>query len=143
LGVRHAPAEGLRAAYPQPPLDGIVLDLGHEGYRALLHPELDPHLTEIFEVVAPALVDLVVARLSLRERLGHPGPAFKGEEGLSKMIARAAQILGLPVPRLYRRPSGGPALAAAATRPPSLLVHPQAATGIPREALTFMVGKRV
>src|SRR5690606_33597726 len=59
LGVRHAPAEGLRAAYPQPPLDGIVLDLGHEGYRALLHPELDPHLTEIFEVVAPALVDLV------------------------------------------------------------------------------------
>jgi tetratricopeptide (TPR) repeat protein len=143
LGIPHAPAEGLRAAYPQPPLDGIVMDLGPEGYRELLHPELDPHLTEIFEVVAPALVELVVARLSLRERLGHPGPALKGEEGLTKMVGRAAQILGVPSPRLYRRPTAGPALAAAPTRPPSLLVDPQSATGIPREALTFMVGKRV
>lgn len=143
LGVAHAAADGLRAAYPQPPIEGIVMDLGAEGYRDLLHPELDPALTEIFEVVAPALVDILVSRLPLRERLGHPGPALKGYDWLGKLLSRAAHVLGAPAPRLYLRRAPGPALGAAPTRPPSLLCYPHALGGVSREVLTFVCGKRV
>jgi len=143
LDVAHPVAMGWRQSYPQPPLEGIVLDLGPEGYRHLLHPELDPTLTEIFHIVAPAVVDIVLSRLSLRERMGHPGPALKGQDWLLGTVSRAAMILGAPAPRLHLRRAPGPALAPAATKPPSLLVYPQALAGVSREVLAFMIGKRV
>ncbi len=142
LGVPHAPAENLLASYPQPPLEGILQELGEDAWRALLHPELDPHLTTILEVVAAATVDVLVARLPLRERLGHPGPKLEAE-GVGKLATRAARLLGVPVPKLYKRRSPGPAFSAGATRPPSLVVFPPALGGISREVLTFLVGKRV
>jgi tetratricopeptide (TPR) repeat protein len=143
LGIAHAGAQGLRASYPQPPIEAIVLDLGHEGYRELLHQELDPALTEIFEVVAPAVVDLAISRLSLRDRLTHPGPALKDFDWLGKVIARAGAILGAPSPRVFQRKGPGPALIAAATKPASLIAHPPALGGIPADVIAFMVGKRV
>ena len=143
LDVPHPLATGWRQSYPQPPLEAIVLDLGPEGYRHLLHPELDPTLTEIFHIVAPAVVDIAVSRLSLRERMSHPGPALKGQDWLAGTVARAATIFGAPAPRLYARRVPGPALAPAATKPPSLLVYAQALAGVSREVLAFMIGKRV
>ncbi len=143
LDVAYPLATGWRQSYPQPPLEGIVLDLGPEGYRHLLHPELDPTLTEIFQIVAPAVIDIALARLSLRERMSHPGPALKGQDWLVSAVSRAATILGAPAPRLYLRRAPGPALAAAATKPPSLLVYTQALAGVSREVLAFMIGKRV
>lgn len=143
LGIQHPSAAGMRASFPQPPLEGIVMDLGPEGYRELLHPELDPTLTEIFEAIAPALIEIALARLPLKERLTYPGPALKGYDFLSNMVARGAKILGAPAPKLYQRKTPGPTFAAAPTKPPSLLVHPQALGGLGREVLSFMVGKRV
>ena len=143
LGIAHAGAQGLRASYPQPPIEAIVQDLGHEGYRELLHQELDPALTEIFEVVAPAVVDIAISRLSLRDRLTHPGPALKDFDWLGKSIARAGAILGAPSPRVFQRKGPGPALVAAATKPASLLAHPPALGGIPADVIAFMIGKRV
>ena len=143
LGIPHAGAQGLRASYPQPPIEAIVQDLGEGGYRELLHQELDPALTEIFEVVAPAVVDIVISRLSLRDRLTHPGPALSGFDWLGKSIARAGAILGAPSPRVYQRRGPGPALVAAATKPASLLAHPPALGGIPADVIAFMIGKRV
>lgn len=143
LDIAHAGAEGLWSSFPQPPLDGIVLDLGPTGYTALLHEELDPSMTEIFEVVAPAVLDIALARLPLRERIGHPGPSLKGFDGLGRAVQRAAKILGAPAPRLYTRRMPGPALSPAATRPPSLLVYPAALGGIAEPVMTFLVGKRV
>jgi tetratricopeptide (TPR) repeat protein len=143
LGIAHPGAQGLRASYPHPPIEAMVLDLGHEGYRELLHQELDPALTEIFEVVAPAVVDLAISRLSLRDRLTHPGPALKDFDWLGKTIARAGAILGAPSPRVFQRKGPGPALIAAATKPASLLAHPPALGGIPADVIAFMVGKRV
>jgi hypothetical protein len=52
-------------------------------------------------------------------------------------------VLGAPAPRLFARRSPGPALTHAATKPPSLLVHPQALGGIGADVLSFIVGKRV
>ncbi len=143
LDVVHPLAAGWRQSYPQPPIEGIVLDLGPEGHRELLHPELDPTLTEIFQTVAPAVIDLALARLSLRERMSHPGPALKGQDWLVNAVSRAATILGAPAPRLHLRRAPGPALAPAATKSPSLLVYTPALAGVSREVLAFMIGKRV
>ena len=143
LGINHPGAQGLRASYPQPPIEGIVLDLGDGGYRELLHPELDPALTEIFEVVAVAVVDIAISRLPLRERLTHPGPALKGHDWLVKAVARAGAILGAPQPRVFQRKSPGPALVPAATKPPSFLAHPPALGGVAGDVIAFLIGKRV
>lgn len=143
LDVVHPGATGLLTSYPQPPLEGIVMDLGPEGYRALLHSELDPVLTEIFEIVAPSVIELTIARLSLRERIGHPGPAFKEDPALPKNVTRAATLLGAPAPKTYLRKSPGPPLGPAQTRPPGLLVHPAGLAGLPGEVVTFLIGKRV
>jgi hypothetical protein len=134
---------GLRQSYPQPPVEAIVMDLGSEGYRAILHENLDPALTEIFETIAPAVIDIALARLSLRDRLGYPGPVLKGQDWLVKMVGRAGQILGAPAPRLFARRTPGPALTHAPTKPPSLLVHAQALGGVGADVLAFIVGKRV
>jgi hypothetical protein len=143
LGIQHPSAAGMRASFPQPPIEGIVMDLGPDGYRELLHPELDPILTEIFEAIAPALVELSLSRLPLKERLTYPGPALKGYDFLNTMVTRGAKILGAPSPRLFQRKTPGPTFAVAPTKPASLLVYPQALGGLGREVLSFMVGKRV
>lgn len=142
LGVPSAAAENLLASYPHPPLEGVLQDLGEDGYRDLLHPELDPNLTTILEIVAGAAVDLLVSRLPLRERLGHPGPKLD-DAATGKVVSRAAWLLGAPVPKLYKRRAPGPAFAAGATRPASLVVFPPALAGVSREVVTFLVGKRV
>ncbi len=143
LGIAHPAALGYRASYPQPPIDGILLDLGYEGFRELLHQDLDPALTEIFEVVAPAVIDLVMSKLSMRERLSYPGPALKGHDWLGHTVTRAAAILGAPAPKLYGRNEPGPALVPAATKPPSLLAWPPALGGIAADTVAFLVGKRI
>lgn len=143
LGIQHPGAQGLRAAYPQPPIEALVQDLGEDGYRDLLHHELDPALTLIFEVVAPAVVDIAISRLPIRERLAHPGPALKGHDWLVKAVARAGAVLGAPAPRVFQRRGAGPALVAAATKPASLLAHPPAFGGIAQDVVSFLIGKRV
>ncbi|HEY8078872.1 MAG TPA: hypothetical protein VIF62_32295, partial [Labilithrix sp.] len=143
LAINHPAAIGLLQSYPQPPIDAIVMDLGPDGYREVLHEALDPTITEIFTVVGPAVIDIALSRLALRDRLGHPGPALKGQDWLVKMVSRAAAVLGAPTPRLYARRSPGPAITFAATKPPSLLVHAQALGGIAANVLAFIVGKRV
>jgi hypothetical protein len=143
LGLAHPAAAGFRTSYPQPPIDAIVLDLGPEGYRELLHPELDPAITHILEVIAPAVVDLTIAALPIRDRLGHPGPVLRDQDWLGRTVARASQILGYPPPRLYQRKTPGAGLGAAATKPPSLLVSPAALGGIQRDVVAFMIGKRI
>jgi tetratricopeptide (TPR) repeat protein len=143
LDVTHPAATGLLAAYPQPPIEGIVLDLGPEGWRALLHEALDPQLTDIFEVISPAVVDIALSRLSLRDRLSYPGPPLKGNDWLPRMVARAAAILGAAPPRVYARRTPGPPLTHVPARPAALLAYPPAFGGVAADVLAFLVGKRV
>ena len=144
LGEKHAAF--LRSVQPAS-LDAITGQLDEGDLRLhLLHPELDPNLTEIFEIVAGAAVDAEVARLPLMQRMAHPGRALGKTPQLQHLkdaVERAAFVLGQKAPKLYERGTTGAPLAAARTRPPSLLVDPFGASSIPHAELPFMLGKRV
>ena len=143
LDVAHPTATQWRESFPPPPIEKIAKDLGEGGYTALLHPELDPTVTQILQICAPALIDMALSRLSLRERMAHPGPALKGQDWLASAVTRAAQILGAPPPKLFVRKTPGPPLAVAATKPPSLLVYTSGLAGVSRAVLAYLVGKRI
>lgn len=143
LDVDHPTATQWRESFPPPSIEDIGRDLGEGGYVALLHPELDPTITAILRICAPAVIDMALSRLSLRERIAHPGPALKGQDWLGKTVTRAAQIFGAPPPKLYVRKTPAPPLAVAATKPPSLLVYTSGLAGVSREVLAFLVGKRI
>ncbi len=143
LGIVHPVAHEFRALHPARSILELEFDLGPDGYRALLHEELDPAITELFEVMAPAVADLLIARVPLRERLSYPGAALKSHEWLAQSIGRAGLSLGMPSPRVFQRRGAGPALVVAATKPPSLLAHPPAFGGIAKEVVAFLIGKRV
>jgi golgin subfamily B member 1 len=143
LDIAHKAAKELRRSYPPPAIEAIPDALGSGGYEELLHPELDPMLTRIFETIVPAVIELSLSRLSLRERLQHPGPSLKGQDWLANAVSRASKILGVPAPKVYARRTPGTALGIAATKPPSLVVYPPALAGVGREVLAFMIGKRI
>jgi len=142
LGVSHAPAAAHLSAVPPRPIEQIPGTLGAEGYRMLLHPDLDPTLTAIFEVMAAAAVEVHVAQLGFRERLAHPGPVFTQSEFLNEAVKGACRLLGVAPARMFlaRVP---PAIGVGVTRPPSLLVHPESLAGFPLNLLSFWIGKRL
>lgn len=143
LAVVHPSAVQWRQSYPPAPLESIVRDLGPDGYRYVIHPELDPTLTEIFQICAPAMIDIALSRMTLRERMAYPGSGLRGQDWLGQNVGRAAHILGTQAPRLYARKTPGPAISVATTKPPSLLFYTQALAGVSREVMAFMIGKRV
>jgi tetratricopeptide (TPR) repeat protein len=142
LGALHEGAAAFYAANPSPPPERIPGSLGVDGYRWLIHQNLDPTLTSIFEVMASAAVDMRLAQLGFRERLAHPGPAFNRSEFLDRAVKDACRILGVAPARLYTAKSP-PAIGVGVTRPPSLLVHAESLAGYPLNQLVFWVGKRV
>ncbi len=144
LGEKHAAF--FRAC--QPAMLAAIAGRLDEGdwRRHLLHPGLDPRLTEIFEIVAPAAVDAEIARIPLMQRMGHPGKALAKTPQLQAArdaIDRASEILGQKPPKLYERAVTGAAFAAARTRPPSLFVDAAAAVMISWAELPFVLGKRL
>jgi tetratricopeptide (TPR) repeat protein len=142
LGIAHAPAMALHQAVWPAAIEHIPGSLGVEGWRRLLHPELDPTLTLIFEVMTGAAVDARVAQMGLRERHAHPGPALQQPAFLLHDIERACRLLGVVPPRLFAS-KAPPAIGIAAARPASLLVHVDSLPGFPRNLLAFWIGKRL
>jgi tetratricopeptide (TPR) repeat protein len=142
LGVSHPAATAFHRTSPPPAIEQIPGTLGPDGYKRLLHPDLDPTLTVIFEVMAAAAVEVHVAQLGLRERLAHPGPALTEPEFLIQDVKGISGILGVAQPRLFTAKMP-PAIGVGVTRPPSLLIHPDSLPGVPREVLAFWIGKRL
>lgn len=142
FGVPHKDLAGIRASRPPRGLEEAYASLGQEGVPLLLYRELDPTITRIFELVAPALVDVLVGRLSIRDKLSHPGPALKGQAWLERAFEKAAATLGLPAPKLHARRAPGPAISVAATKTPAVLVDASQLAGLGKEVLAFMIGKR-
>jgi tetratricopeptide (TPR) repeat protein len=138
----HAPAAAFHQTNPPPLTEQIPGTLGTDGYRQLLHPDLDPTLTSIFEVMAAAAVEVHLAQLGFRERLAHPGPAVTEPEVLIQEIKGVCRILGVTQPRLFSTKTP-PIIGVGVTRPPSLLVHPESLPGVPRNQLSFWIGKRL
>lgn len=142
LGVVHPPASAFFAANPPPAVDQIAGTLGDEGWRRLLHHELDPTLTVIFEIMAAAAVESRVAQLGLRERFSYPGPAFTQPVFVAADVKAACSALGVAEPRIYAA-KAPPVIGVGATRPPSLLVRAESLPGFPRAQLSFWIGKRL
>jgi tetratricopeptide (TPR) repeat protein len=145
LGVTGGPAEQLYRAYGPAPLANIQGGIG-EAWPQLLHPELDPALTELFQVLAPSVSEAKLAQLGWRERLGYPGAALAKSGPIAwvgEAIGRVSEVLGLGVPKVFLSPGGGPAIGVAATRPPSLVVSPAALEVVPPPVQPFLLGKRV
>ena len=117
--------------------------LGPEGVGLLLYRELDPTISRVFQIVAPALVEVIVSRLSIREKMSHPGPPLKGQAWLERAFAKTAATFGMPAPKLHTRRTPGPPLSPAASRVPAVLVDAGQLAGLGKEVLAFMVGKRV
>jgi hypothetical protein len=142
LGGLHDAAIELLELRPPPAIDQIEGNLGVDGYRWLLHPDLDPTLTTIFEVMSAAAVEVHLSQLGFRERLAHPGPSFTRSDFLNQAVKGICRILGLPPARLFASKSS-PAITVAVTRPPSLLVHAESLAGVPLSQLAFWVAKRI
>ena len=142
VGASHPQAAAFLGANPPPAVEQIGGTLGAEGYRRLLHPDLDPMLTAIFEVMAAVAVDVRLAQLGFLERRAHPGPPLTQPELLIHDVTHAARVLGVPLPRLFSTKSP-PAIGVGVTRPPSLLIHPESLPGFPRNQLVFWIGKRL
>jgi tetratricopeptide (TPR) repeat protein len=124
------------------PLDAIPGKLDVEGLGVLLHPDLDPLLTKIFQIVAPAVIDLKLARMSLRQRMAYPGSRAANNAPLVRAVTLAAECLFLGPPKVFLGKSGA-ALTVATTRPPSLIASPDALEGTLSNVLPFLAGRHV
>jgi hypothetical protein len=142
LGSLDATRAQIYHARRPAPLDAIKGRLDPEALGALLHPELDPLLTQLFQVVAPAVIELKLSRMTLRQRMAYPGSRASGSAPLVRAIASAAECLGVPTPKVYvGKP--GPALAPATTRPPSLVAAPDALEGTLSNVMPFVAARHV
>jgi tetratricopeptide (TPR) repeat protein len=142
VGAAHPAATSLHRSRPPPPIERIAGTLGPDGWRQLVHRDLDPTLTTIFEIMAQAAVQVRLSAMGLRERLAHPGPALKEPQFVLHDVTRASHILGVAAPRVFvgSRP---PAITVAVTKPLSLLVHRESLPAFPRNLLAFWIGKRL
>ncbi len=141
LGLAHPPAEALLRAHPPRP-EAISGALDSALRARLLHPQLDPELTRIFEMVCPALIDSRISRIAWRDRIGYPGKSLSGRvDGIGQSLEFSSVALGLPPPRLYAREGAGPVIGVAAARPPALLVDCDEAIALPPTLRHFVFGK--
>jgi tetratricopeptide (TPR) repeat protein len=146
LGAPGESTEQLYRSYGPAPLTNIHGRIGEEAWSQLLHPELDPVLTELFEMLAPAVSEAKLAQMSWRERLAYPGTAIPKAgptAWIGQAVGRVGEILGLGAPKVFARPGPGPAIAVGATRPPSVVVSPAALEAVPSVLQPFILGKRV
>jgi len=142
LGALDAAHAQIYRARKPAPLDAIAGKLDAEGLGALLHPELDARLTAIFQIVAPAAIDLKLARMTLRQRMAYPGSRAANNASLVRAVTMAAECLGLPAPKVFVGKSGS-ALVVATTRPPSLVASPDALESALAHDLPFLAGRHV
>jgi tetratricopeptide (TPR) repeat protein len=114
----------------------------------VLHPGLDPRLTAIFRIVAPAILRMRFKAIPYAQRarwLGRPVRANESPAAarLTLLVHNAAEILGIPTPELFDRPTMPVPLAVAPSPSPALFVSLEAAEAIPQDLLPFLVARRV
>jgi tetratricopeptide (TPR) repeat protein len=143
LGLAHPHVQMLHERYGALSADRMQGTLGAGGVRALFHPELDPTLTAIFDITAPAVVALAVAKLPVRDRVTHPGPPLTGHDWLYEAVGRAASVLGVPAPHFHARRLAGRVMQPVPAQRPGLYVDTTALPGVAPEALWFIMGKHL
>lgn len=114
----------------------------------LVHPGMDPRLTAIFRIVAPTILKMRLLAVPERERKAFLGRAVRSEDSPTAARVRAvvdnvAEVLGLPSPVLYERPTMPMPLAIAPAPTAALFVSLDAAGALPHELLTYIVARRL
>jgi tetratricopeptide (TPR) repeat protein len=132
--------------YPPPALSKVPGTLTAGAWRShILHKELDPALTAIFALVAPAVLRARLALVpfqALRQSLGEPlRPTGVLQHEVMSAVSNASEILSFVTPSLHVRNGTAPLSLAPAKS--SLFVSLEACEALPTDALAFVVGKKL
>jgi tetratricopeptide (TPR) repeat protein len=114
----------------------------------VMHPGMDPRLTAIFRIVAPAILRMRLLAVPERDRVSFLGRFVRAEDSpaaarIRTIVDNVAEVLGLPSPALYERPTMPLPLAVAPAPTPALFVSIDAAAALPTELLTYIVARRL
>ncbi|WP_437768228.1 tetratricopeptide repeat protein [Sorangium sp. So ce281] len=116
--------------------------------RNLFHEEENLYVGKIFEMIAGAALRAKIETLKQRRELPVLDQRFLQDPATSTVtFARtfgwAANVLGLPAPRLYVRSDVPGALVAVANEQPASVAGQTVLTGFSPQELTFIVGKHL
>jgi tetratricopeptide (TPR) repeat protein/serine/threonine protein kinase len=108
------------------------------------HPDQDPLLTEIFNIVAPAVIAVRSQPLSAYhlDPSMRRGVAHDGSE-MARMLHYAAGVTRIPLPDLYDRDDDPGGLSFVLTNPPAIGLGQAARVGGPPQALAFVAGRHL
>ncbi len=114
----------------------------------LLHPQLDPQLTTILQIVTAGYLRALVAQVPVDPRSPAFGPLFTRETSRSAaevvgILKNAAEVLSLPPPALYVRRGTAEALALVLAPGNGVYVCPDAVEAVSLGELPFLVGRRL
>jgi tetratricopeptide (TPR) repeat protein len=135
--------------YPPPALGYVPGQIPESAWAShILHPELDPTLTAIFGVMAAAVTRLKFGQISAAQRpqiLGEPmRPDHSyNASALLDALRNASDILHVSAPSVFARKGPPAPLVVAHTPTPTLVSSVDALDTVSREALAFLVGKRL
>ncbi len=135
--------------YPPYHCANVPGTLAHGAWAShVMHPGMDPRLTAIFRIVAPAILRMRLAAIPERDRAGFLGRVVRAEDSpaaarILAIVANVAEVLSLPSPVLFERPTMPLALAVAPAPTPALFVSIDAASAIPEELFTYIVARRL
>jgi tetratricopeptide (TPR) repeat protein len=149
-GKLNEPALAFYHDYPATPLWEVPGSLTGNAWRShLVHRDLDPELTTIFALIAPAVARVrfgVLPQARKAEVLGKPishgEPLAPAAARAVELIRNASEILSLPMPEITLRPMTS-AIVPAPTGGHAFVVSPESAAAIGTEAFAFILGKRL
>lgn len=133
---------------PMPPADipGTLAPCAWETH--LICPGVDRRLAAIFGVFVPAVLRARLARVPGKRLARALGPDLREDESpsaarLIELVANAAEVLGVSVPRLLSKPKLPVPLRVAPTPEPALFVSLTALEAIAPDLLPFLVARRL
>lgn len=123
--------------------------LGPEHWiKALVHEDQNPHISKIFEMIAPAALQAKVALLKAQRKYSEIDERFRQDPATStitfaKTFGWAAHILGISPPTLYVRNDAPGYIIAMPTAVPSSVAGQTVLSGFQPQELTFICGKHL
>jgi tetratricopeptide (TPR) repeat protein len=149
LGTADAGQQKLLIAYRPCEVSCVAGTLAATAWSShVLHPALDTRVTAIFRIVAPAILRMRLAAIPARDRTSWLGRPLRAEDSpgvarLAALVENVAEILSVPPPVLYARPTMPMPLAIAPAPGPALFVALDAVDAIPTELLPYVVAQRI
>jgi tetratricopeptide (TPR) repeat protein len=144
-GMRDLTEEqvGFLEDYAPMRLDSVPGQIVEQAWAShVFHPNLDPELTRLFDLITPVVARIRLAQLRPEQRVGRPFTPKHSRlhDAVRATFENAAEILALPTPDLLLGDASGPAFAPALSPYGAVLVN-GSAVELHASALPFLVGK--